>query len=229
MLELDGLRVYYERGEKKRFVDGASKPETKLWETKKEQALKCAEWLQEESSRIKTLRSPPVKLEKPTALLSITAVPGSVSKGRTPLLQSKTTEQLVTAPSSGQEQRSLDALSSNGDKDSMPSIQSTTKKRKSSDSVTSSSKALPSRAECESFVNSRVCKYFWDPPTLFFGSVAEFSMEEGLPLWHVVYDDDDSEDLSWKELRKSRSLYASLGGSDPTPNRRNKRVEGGAR
>jgi hypothetical protein len=106
----------------------------------------------------------------------------------------------------------------------MPKGTSRPPSKKIKSSAVAESKTKPtspsSVADGESYVNCRVCKFFETPPQLFFGTVTQFRPAESKddePLWRIVYDDDDSEDYTFKELVKRRKLYAKKCGLDPCP------------
>ena len=69
----------------------------------------------------------------------------------------------------------------------------------------------------ENFVGRRVAKYFVD--TLYYGSVSEFYgkniVEEQVDLWHIIYDDGDSEDIDAEALLDCFVLYTRNKAGDP--------------
>lgn len=64
-------------------------------------------------------------------------------------------------------------------------------------------------------VRKRVAKYFGmrKIQTLYFGTVTEYSADN--KWWHILYDDEDSEDIGHKELYDALSLYEEHKNEDP--------------
>jgi hypothetical protein len=70
----------------------------------------------------------------------------------------------------------------------------------------------PSAAH-DRFVSHRVAKEF--ESKVFFGTVTEKWDDSGIPQWHVIFDDDDEEDLSRRELKKALKLHKRMRHDDP--------------
>jgi hypothetical protein len=70
----------------------------------------------------------------------------------------------------------------------------------------------------QSFVGQRIAKYFEMGARdlqLFFGSIAEYVQDDGEEWWHIVYDDDDSEDMEADPLLTGLLLYEKQKHEDP--------------
>jgi hypothetical protein len=70
----------------------------------------------------------------------------------------------------------------------------------------------------QSVVGKRIAKYFEmgiKELQLFFGTIAEYVQDDGEEWWHIVYDDDDSEDLEVDLLLKALLLYEMQKHEDP--------------
>ena len=222
---LDGLVAYHQHGECKQYLcdilDG------RQWDAKKHQAKECAEIVKQEISRVKALHEQLASKKKQAAELAaaatsdVDAVPIASNAPANHVSQisgQKRSLQGVASKSAGRVMR--DAASA--------VLPSPAKKRQTQEFEASMSNELPSsHAECESFVKTRICKYFGKPRTLYFGTVVSFSpadAEDDEPLWHVVYDDNDEEDYTWPELRKRRKMYAKRRQMDPTPHRTGRKL-----
>ena len=54
------------------------------------------------------------------------------------------------------------------------------------------------------YKNRRIAKSFYDEGAIFFGTVVKYKPPD---LWHIVYDDDDSQDMDEDDLRRAFRLY----------------------
>ena len=72
---------------------------------------------------------------------------------------------------------------------------------------------LPTRTTNDENVGTRIAKEF--DGTIYYGTVVEMWKEMKAKRWHVVYDDDDNEDLNKKELAEAKRLYAKFPETNP--------------
>ena len=63
------------------------------------------------------------------------------------------------------------------------------------------------------FISQRVAKEF--DSKVFFGTVKEQWNDSGVTQWHVLFDDDDEEDLNKRELKKALKLHKRMRHYDP--------------
>ncbi|GKY98354.1 hypothetical protein MPSEU_000793000 [Mayamaea pseudoterrestris] len=217
------LIAYYEKGEKQSYyaIKGSDN-DAALWASKREAVKECATLLETCSDVIKALQkkesndadeimdgddATPLKAEPAAHAASVF---GKQSNAETPQVLQQKRENVGVAA---------------GTVVAAESSESPAKKHKSMPaSAAKSDLSSPptTLADCESYLNTRVCKYF--EKLLYFGTVAEYlppipTDPTDEPFWHIVYDDGDQEDYTYDELVKCRRLYAKKGLLDPTPQR----------
>lgn len=69
-------------------------------------------------------------------------------------------------------------------------------------------KSFSNKVDPHSYVNSRVSKMFGEET--YYGTITKYIAAPTAKddhLWHVLYDDDDSEDFDAKDLKKALALY----------------------
>ena len=77
-------------------------------------------------------------------------------------------------------------------------------------------KSFSKKVDPHSYVNSRVSKMFGDDT--YYGTITKYIAAPSAKdddLWHVLYDDDDSEDFDAKDLKKALALYKQKSKGDP--------------
>lgn len=82
-------------------------------------------------------------------------------------------------------------------------------------SKASKTKSFSKKQDPHSYVNLRCAKAFG--PDVYFGTITKYITPPTArddELWHVLYDDDDSEDFDSKDLRRALSLYKANIASD---------------
>ena len=72
----------------------------------------------------------------------------------------------------------------------------------------------------ESLVHTRIAKQFGND--IHFGTILTYFPNNDNPLWHVMYDDGDNEDLNSSELTRSTELYAKHRSNDTDPHKLNR-------
>jgi hypothetical protein len=75
----------------------------------------------------------------------------------------------------------------------------------------------PKSRDPKEFLGRRVAKFFGKD--IFFGTINFISSEDkGDVWWHVLYDDNDEEDLDYRQLKIAILLYEQHEGKDRNPN-----------
>jgi hypothetical protein len=94
------------------------------------------------------------------------------------------------------------------------------KRPREEDDDTNDNAIVPQRRNPKDYVGLRVAKYFpgeGETEELYFGTIDYVSVQDDDEvLWHVLYDDDDSEDYDENEVKKQVKLYAEKKNEDPT-------------
>jgi hypothetical protein len=67
------------------------------------------------------------------------------------------------------------------------------------------------------YLNKRIAKWFDCYGELHFGTIDHSWYLNGTQLWHVKYEDGDSEDLNISEIRRVLELYTNNRQFDPAP------------
>ena len=221
-LLLAGLVAYQESGESSQFIRGSM--DIRLWDAKKQQSKECSELVKQEICHANAIHGQLVaqKQRQAAALAAATDVDS------VPIVRKALYNEIVSL--SGQKRTLPDATikSSESVEESVTPDKAATElpdPSKKRFSATTFDLSMPhelpsSHAECECFVNTRVCKHFGTPRTLYFGTVVSFlppdaATEDDEPLWHILYDDNDDEDFTWAELRRHRKMYAKRRHLDP--------------
>jgi hypothetical protein len=75
----------------------------------------------------------------------------------------------------------------------------------------------PKSRDSKEFLGRRVAKFFGKE--IFFGTIDFISrFDKEKVWWHVLYDDNDQEDMDYRQLKVAILLYEQHEGKDPKPN-----------
>ena len=206
--------AYQESGESPQFISGSM--DNRLWEAKIQQSKECAGLVKKEIGHAHAILGQ-IAVQKQRQAAALAATTAATDVDSVPIASDAQASKVP--PLLGQKRSIQDSTAPD---EAAAELPNPTKKRLSATNLDLQiPHELPSsHAECECFVNLRICKYFGKPRTLYFGTVMSFlpleaETEDDEPLWHVKYDDSDHEDYTWAELRKHRNMYVKRRQLDP--------------